>query len=100
MRRIELWMGGRVMTLSPDPDLTRTPGRSGLSTTHEGASSHAPRRVRPGSGQQLGHHPPVHVRQAELAALEAEGQALVIEPEQVQDRGVQVVLVDGALDRA
>ena len=36
----------------------------------------------------------MHVGQPEVAALEAVGQPLVVEAEQVQDRGVQVVDVD------
>ena len=38
------------------------------------------------------------VGQAEVAALEAVGQPRVVEAEQVQDRGVQVVDVDLVLD--
>ena len=49
--------------------------------------------------QHLLHHPPVHVGQAEVAAGVAVGQLLVVEAEQVQDRGVQVVDVDLVLDR-
>ena len=37
---------------------------------------------------------PCNVGQAVVAALEAEGQAFVVEAEQVQDRGLQVVDVD------
>ena len=40
----------------------------------------------------------MHVGQAEVAALEAEGELRVVEAEQVQDRGVQVVNVDAVLD--
>ena len=36
----------------------------------------------------------MHVGQAVVAALEAEGQPRVVEAEQVQQRGVQVVDVD------
>ena len=35
------------------------------------------------------------VGQAEVAAAEAEGQAFVVDAQAVQDRGVQVVDVDG-----
>ena len=42
----------------------------------------------------------VDVGQAEVAALEAEGEPLVVEAEQVQDRGLQVVDVDLVLDGA
>ena len=44
------------------------------------------------------HHLAGDVGQAEVAALEAVGQPLVVDAEQVQDRGVQVVDVDGVLD--
>ena len=44
--------------------------------------------------QQLRHHIPMHVGQTEIAALEAVGQLGVVEAEQVQDRGVEVVDVD------
>ena len=40
------------------------------------------------------------VGEAEVAALEAEGQLLVVEAEQVQDRGVEVVDVDAVFDGA
>ena len=48
--------------------------------------------------QQLLHHFAVHVGQAEVAALEAVGQPGVVEAQQVQDRGVQVVDVDAIFD--
>ena len=50
--------------------------------------------------QNLLHHLAVHVGQAVVAALEAVGQPLVIEAEQVQDRGLQVVDVDLVLGDA
>ena len=40
----------------------------------------------------------MHVGQAEVAAGVAEGEAFVVEAEQVQDRGLQVVDVDRVLD--
>ena len=40
----------------------------------------------------------VHVGQAEVAALEAVGQPGVLDPQQVQDRGVEVVDLDRVLD--
>ena len=46
------------------------------------------------SSQQLTHHIPMHVRQTKIAALKTVGQLGVVEAEQVQDRGVQVVDVD------
>ena len=49
--------------------------------------------------QNLLHHVPFDVRQSEIAALVVVGQARVIEPEQVQDRRLQVVDVNGVLDR-
>ena len=36
----------------------------------------------------------VHVGQAEVAALESEGEPFVVDAEQVQDRGLEVVDVD------
>src|SRR3954447_3951653 len=54
---------------------------------------------REGSGQDLVHHPAVDVGQAEVAAGVAIRQTLVVEPEQVEDRGVQVVIVHLVLDR-
>ena len=41
----------------------------------------------------------VHVGQAHVAAAEAEGQPRVVDAEQVQHRGVQVVDLDLVLDR-
>ena len=40
----------------------------------------------------------VHVGQAELAALIGVGQPLVVQAQQVQDRGLQVVDVDRVFD--
>ena len=44
-------------------------------------------------------HPPVDVGQAEIAAGIAIGQALVVQAEQVEDGGVQVVIVHLVFDR-
>ena len=44
------------------------------------------------------HHLPVHVGEPEVAAAVAERQFLVVDPHQVQDRGVQVVHVHAVLD--
>ena len=41
----------------------------------------------------------MNIGQAEIAAGVAVGESLVVEAEQVQDRGVQVVDVDLVLDR-
>ena len=46
------------------------------------------------SGQQFFHDLPMDVGEAEVAALEAVGQLGVVEAEQVQERGVQVVDMD------
>jgi len=43
--------------------------------------------------EDLLHHPPVHVGEADVAALRPERQALVIDAERVEDRGVQIVNV-------
>src|SRR5438128_9612103 len=51
----------------------------------------------PASGKNLFHDFSFHVGQAEISALEAKRQLRVIETEQVQDRGVQVVDVDFVL---
>ena len=53
-----------------------------------------------GSGQNLTHHPPVHVSQPEVAAAVAVGEAFVVQAHQVQNRGVQVMDVDALLDGA
>src|SRR6516225_3255589 len=50
------------------------------------------------SSQQLPHDPSVHVGQAEIAAGVAIGEALVIEAQEPEDSGVQIVNVDGMLD--
>ncbi len=49
------------------------------------------------SGQNLFHHVAMDVRQAEIAALEPIGQPLVIDPEAVQQRGVEIVNMDRIL---
>src|SRR5206468_11545840 len=55
--------------------------------------------LREPSRDQLGNHSSMHVGQTEVAAGVAVRQALVIEAEQVQHGGVQVVNVDRVLDR-
>ena len=79
--------------------------------THPHAAASQPRRKREksrrlptpargasGSGQDLADDAAVDVGQAEVAAGVAVGELLVVEAEQVQDRGVQVVDVDLVLD--
>src|SRR5690348_5911288 len=55
-------------------------------------------RARAGSREQLRHHFTAHVGQAEVAALETIGQLQVIQAEQVQDGGMEIVDVDLVLD--
>ena len=49
------------------------------------------------SGQDSLDHLPMHVGQAEVAAGVVEGELLVVEAEQVKDRGLEVVDVDRVL---
>ena len=49
------------------------------------------------SSKNFLHHMPRHIGQAEMAALVEIGEAGVIESHQVQDRGMEVVNVDGIL---
>ena len=44
------------------------------------------------------HHLARHIGQAVVAARVAVGEPLVVDAEQVQDRGLQIVDVDGVLD--
>src|SRR4051812_17263045 len=53
-----------------------------------------------GLSQQFGYEFSVDVGEAEVAALEAEGELFVVEPEEMQHRGVDVVDVDAVLDGA
>ena len=48
-----------------------------------------------GSGEEFGDHFAMHVGQAKVAALETVGQLRVIEPEQVEDRRVEIMDMDG-----
>ncbi len=48
------------------------------------------------SRQQLVHNMPMHVGEPEAAALVLEGELRVVDAQQVQDGGLQVVDVDGA----
>ena len=48
--------------------------------------------------EDLLHHLAMHVGQAEVAALVAIGQPRVVDAQQVQDRGVQVMDVDGVAE--
>src|SRR4051812_20973020 len=50
------------------------------------------------SGEDVCHHAAVHVGEAEIAALEAVGEPLVVEAELVEERGVEIVDVDGVFD--
>ena len=51
------------------------------------------------SGQQLLDHVAMHVGQPIIAALMAKRQPQMVEPQQVQHRGLQIVNVDPILDR-
>ena len=79
----------RVLAFRLKPEATQT-GKNRNSQTGKPANP----RLR----EQLLHDLAVHVGQAEVAALEAVGQLRVVDAEQVQDRGVQVVDVDGVVD--
>src|SRR5688500_5637099 len=57
-------------------------------------SSCGDRRETSALRNQLLHHLAMHVRQPEVAALEAEGEFGVVEAEEVEEGGVQVVDVD------
>src|SRR6266404_6213877 len=50
------------------------------------------------SGQERFDDFPVHIGKAEIAALEAIGQPGMVQPEQMQDRGVEIVDVNLLLD--
>jgi hypothetical protein len=69
-----------------------TAGVEGQPTKAPGAA-----KRRPGLGlsrQQILHHLDMYVRQAETAALVEVGQAFVINAQQAQHRGMEVVNVD------
>ena len=51
------------------------------------------------SSDECFHHVAVHVRQPHVAAAEVERQPFVVDPEQMQDRGVQVVDMHFVFDR-
>src|SRR5207248_8781125 len=55
----------------------------------QGTSSRTDRR--PGAGKQIVDHMPVHVRQAEAAALEEVGEAGVVDPQEMEDGRLEVV---------
>src|SRR6266446_3512534 len=61
---------------------------------------HDTSRTQNPSRHDLAHHPAMDVSEPEVAATVAEGQAFVIQAHQVQDGGVQVVVVDAVLDGA
>src|SRR6266540_1606882 len=63
------------------------------------AASPQGERGRGSSRQDLAHHVPVHVGQPEVPAAVAVGQPLVVQAEQVQDRGMKVVHVYRILRR-
>src|SRR5437660_11157424 len=50
------------------------------------------------SDQDVLYNLPVHVGEAEIPALEAVGQLRVVDPQAVQDGGVQVMHMDGVVD--
>ena len=64
-----------------------TPPQSALAKKHPGCGG--------SSGENPAHQLPLHIRQAVVAALVLVGQPLVVDAEQVQDRGLEVVDVDG-----
>jgi hypothetical protein len=55
------------------------------------------RQYLPRLRQNLLHDAAMHIRQAELAALEAIGEAFVIDAEAMENRGLEVVDVHGIL---
>src|ERR1041385_6174458 len=55
-------------------------------------------RSRDKSGEQILHNLTLHIREPEVAALEAIGKLLVIEAEQVQERGMQIMDVNFVFD--
>ena len=77
------------------PERGTPPHPNPLPRSTSGEGTRAPGR----SGEQVLHHMPVDVGQAEIAAGVAVGEPFVVEAEQVQDRGVQVVDVDGLVRR-
>src|SRR5262245_22356989 len=56
------------------------------------------RHFRTESGQKLFHHMPMHIGQAEISSCAAEGEFLVIETEEPENGGVEVVDVDFVFD--
>ena len=66
------------------------PSQSGSRSIHSQARGTQLQR----SGQQLGDDLALHIGQPKIAALKAEGQPLVIQPEQMEKRRVQVVNVN------
>ena len=73
-----------MMKVVKDPVINSAP----IMNSHDAVS------VKNTSNNQLADDIPADVRQAIIATLEAEGQAFVVQAEEMQDRGLQVVDVD------
>ena len=89
---------GRQRIFTRAPAAAQRGGQRGLDqpTSGEHAGSQP---CQTGSGEDAVHHLAVHVGEAHVAAAEAVGQPLVVDAQQVQHRGVQVVDVDLVLHR-
>src|SRR6478609_7257979 len=88
---------GRASATRSDATRRRSDGRAIVRARgSEGVRS--PTRNRPSGRDDLAEDAAVDVGEAVVAAAVAEGQALVVEAELVQDRGVDVVDRDGVLD--
>jgi hypothetical protein len=76
---------------SGDPRRTSERGEEGREEPPEGGT--------PALGEEFLHHLPIHIRQPVIPSRVAEGEAFVVEAEEVEDGGVEVVDVDLVLDR-
>src|SRR5262245_48152898 len=76
------WLNGQLMSALPLPSSCAARKTSG------------PRQLR----HDLPHDLPMHIGQPEVAAAVAEGELLVVEADEVEDGGVEVVDVDAVFD--
>jgi len=92
-----------VNFLTPAMRVTWEMGEDGLSLTHCNAKYQVPstkysvlrkRLLR----QQLLHHMPMHIRQPKMPTLILIRQTLMINPQQMQNRGVEIVNVNTVLN--
>src|SRR5688572_659965 len=93
-KTLECALGNNAVADFSDNGSCRQSFRQSLDELARLSENQTTSRAFPLLSNQLADHFPAHVRQAEIAPLKTVDQFLVVKPEEVQQRGMQVVNVD------